>query len=91
MGNNPVITAAGIAAAVGAVIALLVAFGINLSAVQIAAIMGVVTVVSPFVVAWVGHKTTTTLADPKDEDGTPLVRSVTQAPTIAQTRSMMRK
>lgn len=91
MGTSPLITTAAIASVVGAVIAVLVAFGVHLTADQTAAIMGLVAVAAPWIVALVGHNTTTPLAAPKDEDGTPLVRSVTQEPTLRQVRSIAKK
>lgn len=48
--TEPVLTAAGITAAVAAVIALIVAFGVELSEVQTTAILGVVAVLAPLVV-----------------------------------------
>lgn len=48
--TEPVLTTAGITAAVAAVIALLVAFGVELSEVQTTAILGVVAVIAPLVV-----------------------------------------
>jgi hypothetical protein len=71
---------------------LLVAFGVHLTPDQTAAIMGVVAVAAPWVVALVGHNTTTPLANPKDEDNVPLVRANSDnAPTLSQTRSMLKK
>ncbi|TCB97591.1 hypothetical protein E0H26_11785 [Micromonospora zingiberis] len=50
--SEPVMSAATITAAVTAVIALLVAFGLELSEGQTAAILGVVAVVGPLVAGW---------------------------------------
>ena len=47
---EPVLTTAGITAAAAAVIALVVAFGVDLSDVQTEAILGVVAVAAPLVV-----------------------------------------
>lgn len=47
---EPVLTTAGITAAAAAVIALIVAFGVDLSDVQTEAILGVVAVAAPLVV-----------------------------------------
>lgn len=91
MGTSPLITTAALASITGAVIALLVAFGVRLTADQTAAIMGLVAVAAPWIVALVGHNTTTPLSDPRDETGQPLVRAVDGMPTIAQTRSMAKK
>lgn len=48
--TEPVLTTAGITAAVAAVIALIVAFGVELSEAQTTAILGVVGVIAPLVV-----------------------------------------
>ena len=73
MNREPVLTPAAISSGVAAVVALLVAFGLELSADQTAAIMGVVAVVAPLVVAAVGRSRVTPINDPRDDDGTPLV------------------
>lgn len=88
MNTQPMITAAAITSVVGAIIALLISFGVNLTGEQQAAIMGLVTVASPWIVALVGRSTTTPLADPKDEDGVPLTRAGTEEPTLKQQRSI---
>lgn len=59
MNQEPVLTAAAIAAFVSAVLALLVAFGLGLTADQTAAVMGVVGVVAPVVAAYFARKRTT--------------------------------
>ncbi|MEV6693357.1 hypothetical protein AB0M35_17995 [Micromonospora sp. NPDC051196] len=55
--TEPVMSAAAITAAVTAMIALLVAFGLELSADQQAAILGVVAVVGPLVAGWWARRT----------------------------------
>lgn len=50
MNTEPALTVASITAAVTAALALLVSFGLNISADQQTAILGVVAVVAPFVV-----------------------------------------
>lgn len=50
MKNEPVLTVAGVTAAVSAVITLLVAFGVDLTEAQTNAILGVVAVAAPLVV-----------------------------------------
>ena len=52
MTNEPVLTVAGITAAVSAVIALLVSFGLELTEAQTNGILGVVAVVAPLVVMY---------------------------------------
>lgn len=59
MKNEPVITVASITALVAALIALLIAFGVNLSDQQQAAIMGVVAVVGPLVAAFIARRKVT--------------------------------
>jgi hypothetical protein len=91
MNNSPLITTAAITSIVGALIALLIAFGVRLTPEQQAAISGFVLVVAPWVVALVGHNTTTPLSKPQDEDGTPLVRANSDnAPTLKQTRNALK-
>lgn len=65
MQEEPVLTVAGIVAAVQAVIALLVAFGLVLTTAQVAAILGVVGVVAPLVVV-VARKYVTPVTTPQD-------------------------
>lgn len=52
MTNEPVLTVAGVTAAVSAVIALLVSFGVDLTEAQTNGILGVVAVVAPLVVVY---------------------------------------
>lgn len=71
--NEPTLTVSGISAAVAAIIALLVAFGLNLSVEQTAAIMGVVSVLAPIAVGVIARKFTVSLNrvaayEPKDSD-----------------------
>lgn len=87
MNSQPLLTTAALTSLVGAIIALLVSFGVSLTGEQQAAIMGLVTIISPFVVALIGQHYTTTLADPKDEDGAPLTRPGDE-PTLKQQRNM---
>lgn len=89
--QTPLITTAAITSIVSAAIALLVAFGVHLTADQTAAILGFITVLAPWVVALVGHNTTTPLANPKDSDGQPLVREIDRMPTAAAVRSMAKR
>jgi hypothetical protein len=88
--TKPVLTSTTIVAIVTAVIALLVAFGFELTNEQTAAILGLFGVLAPIAVGIYSSRKTTPLVKPEDEDGTPLVRSDTGAPTIEQTRSMKR-
>jgi len=74
LNNQPLITTAAITSIVGALIALLTAFGVPLTPEQQAAIAGFALVVAPWVVALVGRQLTTPLANPQDDDGVPLSR-----------------
>ncbi|WP_369069996.1 hypothetical protein [Kineococcus terrestris] len=73
--SEPLVTAAGISAAVAAVIALLVAFGIDLTEEQTAAILGVVAVLAPIAVAAAARGKVTPTANPRADDGTALAPS----------------
>lgn len=52
MTTEPLVTVASITAGVTALLGLLVAFGLDLTTDQTAAVLGVVGVVAPLVVAW---------------------------------------
>lgn len=91
MQSEPVWSANGIVAAVSAVIAALIAFGVidwsdDQRAAFMAAVVAVLGVVGPSIAAWWIRRQTTPLADPKDADGAPLSRS-DNSPTIAQVRA----
>jgi hypothetical protein len=87
MNTQPIWTSATIVAIVTAIVALLVAFGIELTNEQTAAIVGLTGVLAPLAAALWSNPRTTPLVKPEDEDGTPLVRA-DDAPTRAQVRSM---
>lgn len=55
MQTEPLITIGSITGIVAAVIALLVAFNVSITEAQTTAILGVVAVVAPFIVAFVGR------------------------------------
>lgn len=59
MKNEPVLTAAALASVVSAVLALLIAFGVSLSEVQTAAILGAVGTVAPFALAFLARSKVT--------------------------------
>lgn len=65
MTREPLVTVGTITGAVTAVIALLVAFGLDLSAEQQTAILAVVAVAAPFVVAAVTRPKVTPVKDPR--------------------------
>lgn len=58
MDKEPIVTVAAITGIVSALLALLVAFGLQLSEEQTTAIMGVVGVTAPFVVAVIARRWT---------------------------------
>ncbi len=66
MKTEPLWTVAGVTAAVSALIALLTAFGLELSQEQTTAILGVVAVAAPAVVAAVGRGRVTPVGDRSD-------------------------
>lgn len=72
MTREPLLTAAGITALVTAVLGALVAFGLDLTANQTSAILGVVAVVAPLAVALLARGKVTPTADPRNDDGVPL-------------------
>ncbi len=81
--TKPVTVGTTVVALITAVLALLVAFGVELTNEQTAAILGVAGVLVPIVAGiWISRKTTP-LAEPKDDDGVPLVRSSDRLPTRA--------
>ena len=89
--TKPVLTSTTIVTIVTAVIALLVAFGFELTNEQTAAILGLFGVLAPIAVGIYSSRKTTPLAAPEDKDGTPLVRASDGQVTNAQMRSMLKK
>lgn len=77
MTREPLWTVAGITGAVAAVLALIVAFGIDVSEDQTTAILGMAAIVAPLIVAQVTRPRVTPLASPRTDDGTRLVPSDT--------------
>lgn len=69
MNREPVLTVASITSLVAAVIALLVAFGLPLTNDQQNAILGVVALASPLVVAAFSRPKVTPIASPRGERG----------------------
>jgi len=69
MKNEPLVTRATIVAGVGAVLALLAAFGLDLSDAQQNAILGVALVAAPLMVAFLARPHVTPYAKPTDERG----------------------
>lgn len=89
MNEEPVLSAAAIAGAVGAVLAALVSLGvIDLTAEQQAAILAAIVAVTPIVAALWARAQVTPLANPRDVDGEPLSRSGDTLPLAAQARLM---
>lgn len=73
MNREPLVTAATITGLIAAVIALIVAFGIDVSQEQTAAILGLAAIVAPLVVAATTRGKVTPVSDPVAADGTRLV------------------
>lgn len=73
MTREPVLTAASIVAAATAVLAVLAAFGLPLTAEQQAAVLGLIGVAAPYVVALLARRKVTPLADPRDASGKALL------------------
>jgi ABC-type multidrug transport system fused ATPase/permease subunit len=59
MNNEPAVTVGTITAVVSALLTLLAAFGLNLSADQTAAVVGVVAVLAPLVAAFITRRKVT--------------------------------
>jgi len=77
---QPLLTAASIQAAVGAVIALLVAFGLKLTAEQTAAVLGVFAVFGPIATALLTRGKVTPVSDPVDNSGRALFPAASRPP-----------
>lgn len=75
MEREPVLTIGTITAVVTAVVGLLVSFGVTISDTQQAAVLGCVAVLAPLLVAFLSRQRVTPTADPRDDDGTALVRA----------------
>jgi len=87
--EEPVLSAAAIAGAVGAVLAALVSLGvIDLTAEQQAAILAAIVAVTPIAAALWARAQVTPLANPRDVDGEPLSRPGDTLPLAAQARLM---
>lgn len=74
MTNEPLAIRAAIVAAVGAIINLIVVFGIDLSADQIAAITTATTVLTGLVIVLWTRGAVTPVANPKDAQGVPMLQ-----------------
>jgi hypothetical protein len=75
MNNEPLITVGTVTAAVTALLAAAVAFGLDLTDEQTTAVLAVVAVLAPFVVAFTARGKVTPTANPRTSDGMPLVRA----------------
>lgn len=71
--REPLITAATVVAIFAAGLQVLVVFGLGLEPEQIKALMGLVTVTAPLVVAWWARRKVTPIADPRTNTGERLV------------------
>lgn len=71
--EEPVLTAAAITPLIIALFAVLRSFGVNITAEQQTAITALVGIILPFVTAYIARNLVTTVANPKDNDGRPLI------------------
>lgn len=79
MSREPLLTIGTITAGVTAVIALLVAYGINVTQEQQVAILGVVAFVAPFIVVYFSRPKVTPVDAPQTNDGFVLQKSSVRA------------
>ena len=94
--TEPTLSSNGIVAAISAVVAALIAFGvISLTPEQqsaaMAAIVAVLGVVGPLIAAWWARTKVTPLVAPVDEDGVMLVRADGGEPTLSAMREQVRR
>jgi hypothetical protein len=75
MDREPLLTTATVTALVTALIAVAVAFGLPIDDDKQAAILGFLGVLVPLVTALAARGSVTSVKDPRDADGTPLVRA----------------
>lgn len=73
LSREPIAIINGITAAVEAAIALLIGFGLNWSAEQVALVMALVVAVANVAKTWYGRGRVTPMSDPRAFDGTRLV------------------
>lgn len=84
MQREPLWTTAIITAVIAALISLLTAFGVPITAAQQDAINQFMVVVAPIVVALIARAYVTPTAQPTDDTGEPLVRKVDGAQPVAK-------
>lgn len=72
MNREPVLSIAGLLAAVSAVITVLVAFGLDLTEAQSTAVLGAVAALAPLVAALVARRRVTPVTDPRNNAGVEL-------------------
>lgn len=95
MNSEPAITANGIVAAISAVVAALIAFGViewtpEQRDAFMAATIAILGVVLPTLATWWIRRNTTSLADPRDADGQPLTRA-DNSPALRSVRAVKAK
>lgn len=73
--REPLGPVAVVVAALAAILTALIAFGVDVSEAQVAAILGVASTVGPIIVWLWGRRRVTPVADPRDDDGAPLTRA----------------
>lgn len=72
MDTEPVLTTATVTAAIGAVLALLTQFGVDLTESQTAAILGLFATLAPLVAGLIARRRVTPVAMPRNNAGVPL-------------------
>lgn len=69
LNREPLITVATVTGLASAIITLLVAFGVGLTADQTKALLGLVSVLAPLIVAFIARRKVTPLSDPRNAAG----------------------
>ncbi|RKN22060.1 hypothetical protein D7147_04805 [Micromonospora musae] len=69
MNRQPIVNRAAIVSGVGAVVAVLAIFGLDVPEAVQEAVVGVLAIVAPFAVAYWSQRHTTPLPDPQDANG----------------------
>ena len=73
LSNEPVITGGAIVALIESIILLLTSFGLKMSADQVTAIMSVVVILVPIIMAVWARSQVTPVSNPRDNEGRQLV------------------
>lgn len=81
---EPVLAAGALAGIVGAVLVLLVSFGVRVTEDQQKAILAVVTLLAPIIAAWVARSKVTPMAKLEDAYGTDAAQRLTEGKSVSQ-------